>query len=191
LVYYNAPARSVEEFEYFIDSLSRYQLLESGERIVIRVVSDAPDDMKSLFHTAKKRYVKAWSFDPVREQILEKIKIERVTAVTSTYNPGRHGVEGMKKRAYGPSLYYATDKNIFDALNQHKVDAATVAKLFHRRNIVVSKKTLREDLAQYFSRLTHDYCNFSITWGERRHPRYCDTMAESGRRPRDSDTFRR
>lgn len=63
----------------------------------------------------------------------------------------------MKKRVHGPSLYYATDKNIFDALNQHKVDTATVIKLFERRNIVVSKKTPREDLAKYFARLTHDY----------------------------------
>ena len=64
---------------------------------------------------------------------------------------------GMKKRIHGPSLYYATDKNVFDALNQHKVDAPTVVRLFQRRNIVVSKKTAREDLAKYFSRLTHDY----------------------------------
>lgn len=91
LIYYNAPASSVEEFEYFLDSLSRYQLLESGERIVIKVVSNAPDDMKSIFHTAKKKYVKAWGFDPVREQILEKISIDRVTAVSSTYNPGDMG----------------------------------------------------------------------------------------------------
>lgn len=63
----------------------------------------------------------------------------------------------MKKRLHGPSLYYASDKNVFDALNQHRVDSQTVAKLFQRRNILVSKKTLREELAQYFSRLTHDY----------------------------------
>ncbi|QCS63678.1 hypothetical protein EC609_14870 [Achromobacter denitrificans] len=63
----------------------------------------------------------------------------------------------MKKRTHGPSLYYASDKNVFDALNEHKVDAPTVIKLFQRRNIVVSKKTPREDLAKYFSMLTHDY----------------------------------
>lgn len=63
----------------------------------------------------------------------------------------------MKKHIHGPSLYYATDKNVFDALNQHRVDAPTVVRLFQRRNIVVSKKTAREDLAKYFSRLTHDY----------------------------------
>ena len=63
----------------------------------------------------------------------------------------------MKKRLHGPSLYYATDKNVFDALNQHKVDIPTVMKLFQRRNIIVGKKTPREDLARYFARLPHDY----------------------------------
>lgn len=62
-----------------------------------------------------------------------------------------------KKRIHGPSLYYATDKNVFDALNLHKIDTSTVIKLFQRRNILVSKKTQREELAKYFSRLSHDY----------------------------------
>jgi len=63
----------------------------------------------------------------------------------------------MKKRTHGASLYYATDKNVFDALNQHKVDTPTVMRLFQRRNIIVGKKSPREDLARYFARLTHDY----------------------------------
>ncbi len=63
----------------------------------------------------------------------------------------------MKKRLHGPSLYYASDKNVFDALNQHKVDIQTIMELFERRNIIVSKKTSREDLAKYFARQTHDY----------------------------------
>jgi hypothetical protein len=56
----------------------------------------------------------------------------------------------------GPSLYYATDKNIFDALNQSKVDNETIQDMFRKRNIVCSRETDREDLALYFSRLTHD-----------------------------------
>ena len=63
----------------------------------------------------------------------------------------------MKKPKQGPSLYYASDKNIYDAVNQSKVDNDTVQKLFERRNIVCSKKTPRSDLAEYFSQLTHDY----------------------------------
>jgi hypothetical protein len=63
----------------------------------------------------------------------------------------------MKRPLFGPSIYYATDKNIFDALNEHKVDTATVIDLFERRNTLVSKKTPRDRLAEYFARLTHDY----------------------------------
>ncbi|WP_091471573.1 hypothetical protein [Methylophilus rhizosphaerae] len=63
----------------------------------------------------------------------------------------------MKNNSHGASLYYATDKNVFDALNQHKVDLQTIFKLFQRRNIIVSKKTPRDELANYFARLGHDY----------------------------------
>lgn len=56
----------------------------------------------------------------------------------------------------GPSLYYASDKNIFDALTRSKVKSETIQELFLARNIIVSSKTDREDLASYFSRLPHD-----------------------------------
>lgn len=92
IIYYNAPASRPEEFEYFLDSLSRYQMLESDERILVRITnSDASSDLKTIFHTAKKKYVKAWGFDPAREAILNQIEIERITSMTSTYNPGDMG----------------------------------------------------------------------------------------------------
>ena len=61
------------------------------------------------------------------------------------------------KLKHGSSLYYVTDKNIYDALNEHKVDSATVAKLFERRNTLVGPSTSRNWLAEYFSRLGHDF----------------------------------
>jgi hypothetical protein len=61
------------------------------------------------------------------------------------------------KKKFGSSLYYASDKNIFDALNNAKVDGETIQEMFRRRNIVCSRLTKREDLAEFFSRLTHDY----------------------------------
>lgn len=63
----------------------------------------------------------------------------------------------MSKSSFGRSLYYATDKNISDALNEHKVDAATLATLFHARNTLVSNRSPRKWLADYFSTLSHDY----------------------------------
>lgn len=59
----------------------------------------------------------------------------------------------MKK---GPSFYYASDKNVFDALSQSKVDRDTIQGMFRRRNVVCSKQTKREELSRFFSRLTHD-----------------------------------
>lgn len=92
VIYYNRPGESPEEFEYFLDSLSRYQMLESGEKIRIRVTDgNAIDDLKSVFKTAKKKYAKAWGFDPARESILDQIEIDRITSVTNTYNPGDMG----------------------------------------------------------------------------------------------------
>lgn len=92
VIYYNRPGDSPEEFEYFLDSLSRYQMLESGEKIRIRVTNEkAIDDLKSVFQVAKKKYVKAWGFDPAREAILDQIEIDRITSVSNTYNPGKMG----------------------------------------------------------------------------------------------------
>lgn len=69
----------------------------------------------------------------------------------------------MKRRMFGPALWYASDKNIFDALVQkHKVDASTLATLFRNRNTIVSKKTDRDLLAEHFSRLSHDYYDHKL-----------------------------
>ena len=92
LIYYNRSGSSAEEFEYFLDSLSRYQMLESGENIRIRVTDTNPNEnLKSIFHLAKKKYAKAWGFDPKREEILDKIEIDLITSVTNTYSPGNMG----------------------------------------------------------------------------------------------------
>lgn len=61
------------------------------------------------------------------------------------------------KNNHGASLYYASDKNIFDALCGSKVNSETIQQLFLARNIIVSRKTDRQDLASYFSRLPHDF----------------------------------
>jgi len=92
LIYYNRPGSSPEEFEYFLDCLSRYQMLEGEHLIRIRVTDDsASDDLKTNFQMAKNKYIRAWGFDPARQTILDNIQIERITSVTSTYSPGDIG----------------------------------------------------------------------------------------------------
>ena len=79
------------------------------------------------------------------------------------------------KSVHGPSLYYASDKNVFDALNQHKVDNTTIGALFKERNTLVSNQDERLQLAEYFSRLTHDYFD---------HQRIADRLGVAARRER-------
>lgn len=92
VVYYNRPGSSHMEFEYFLDCLSRYQMLESGKSVQIRVTTNNCDPkIVANFKTAKERYAKAWGFDPIRETVLNAISLDSVTAVTDTYNPGWMG----------------------------------------------------------------------------------------------------
>ena len=86
IIYYNRQGASVAEFEYLLDSLSRYQMLELDEQIRIRIVHNNPDsNYKSNFLSATNKYAKAWGFEPKRQEILERIGIEQVTAVSTSY----------------------------------------------------------------------------------------------------------
>lgn len=62
----------------------------------------------------------------------------------------------MKAR-FGPSLYFATDKVIFDAVNHSQVKTELIRELLFERGIITSPKTTKYELAQYLSRLTADY----------------------------------
>ena len=92
LVYYNRKGSTVEEFEYLIDCFSRFQMIDSSERLRIRVCrADASNDIKSNLSLAIKKYVKAWGFGQEREDILSRITIDRVPGIATNYNPGDVG----------------------------------------------------------------------------------------------------
>jgi hypothetical protein len=87
LIYYNRPAATREEFVYFLDALSRFQLLEEEKSITVRVTHPlAGDKLASTFHAAKEHYAKAWGFDERRRAILSKIQIDRLTILTDNLN---------------------------------------------------------------------------------------------------------
>lgn len=86
LIYYNRQGASREEFEYFLDSLSRYQMLETGELIRIRIIHKNPNEnYKSHFDAAKLNYAKVWGFDSARQDILENITIQPISSFVSSY----------------------------------------------------------------------------------------------------------
>lgn len=59
------------------------------------------------------------------------------------------------------SIYSASDKALFDAINQSSVTAADLRELFLRHGMVISTGTPRRQLAMHFARLSHDFDDFS------------------------------
>lgn len=55
------------------------------------------------------------------------------------------------------SLGYANDISIYNALNQKKMTNKSLLSLFKRKGILYSDDTAKEKLAEYYSRMTHDY----------------------------------
>jgi hypothetical protein len=92
VVYYNRPGASTEEFEYLLDSFSRYQMLESGKNVQIRVTHKSPHhDVVAHFNLAKNKYAKMWGFDPIREAILNGINIAPISSMVDSYKVGWMG----------------------------------------------------------------------------------------------------
>lgn len=66
----------------------------------------------------------------------------------------------MSKDNYGNktgAIYSATDKAIFDALQQFKVTRDDLKDLYFKRGIIISNKTSKESLADNFSKYIHGY----------------------------------
>jgi len=58
------------------------------------------------------------------------------------------------------SLYFASDKAIFDALTQRSLTSAELRKVFLSRGIVISNESDKKILANRFSALFHDYYDY-------------------------------
>ncbi|WWW36384.1 hypothetical protein V8017_05585 [Stenotrophomonas rhizophila] len=92
LIYYNRAGATITEFEYLIDCLSRFQILDSGDKIRIRVShSEVVESYKSNFEFAVNRYAKSWALDNERSGRIQSIEIDRVQCNVSSYNPGDCG----------------------------------------------------------------------------------------------------
>lgn len=60
------------------------------------------------------------------------------------------------------SLGYANDRSVYNALKQSKITENKIQELFVRKGILCSSSTDREELAKYFSRLTHDLTDHKL-----------------------------
>jgi hypothetical protein len=92
LVYYARKGDTIDEFVYLLDSLSRYQLVNSQEQLRIRVFNrDASPDIKNNFHKAKKRYCQIWKFDGGREDEINAITIDSIKQILPNYKADELG----------------------------------------------------------------------------------------------------
>ena len=89
VIYYNRDGSTEFEFMYFLDTLSRFQILRSDYPIKVRVAYKNPDsNIKSDFAKAKNLYVDQWGSDDSRKRDVDRIDFELVTTSTPNYIPG-------------------------------------------------------------------------------------------------------
>jgi hypothetical protein len=89
VIYYNRECSSEYEFIYLFDTLSRFQILNSGENIRIRVANkNASSSMMSNYRKAINLYVSVWDFDKFKKKQLESIEIEQVNIAIPKYSAG-------------------------------------------------------------------------------------------------------
>lgn len=92
VVYYSRPGTTVEEFVYLLDSLSRYQLINSQEDLRIRVYCRfGSNDIKNNFDKAKSRYCQMWGFEGSREQEISSISIDSIQQIAPNYKADELG----------------------------------------------------------------------------------------------------
>jgi hypothetical protein len=91
-VYYLRAGDTVEEFVYLLDSLSRYQLVNSREDIrIIAARGDRSPEFKNNFDKAKHRYCRMWGFENDRAMEIQSINIDSLAQLSPNYSPDEIG----------------------------------------------------------------------------------------------------
>ncbi|EOQ21999.1 MULTISPECIES: hypothetical protein [Enterobacteriaceae] len=93
VVYYNQPGDSVDEFVYFFDMLSTYQILTEGKPIVLRHCHIHPNENAiHHFERAKKKYSTDWLLGE-DERLFLKIDFDKTDKIVVEYNLEQIGME--------------------------------------------------------------------------------------------------
>jgi hypothetical protein len=87
VIFYNRAGDSPEEFMYFIDTLSNYQILNRNQKIRVRVMHELPaKDIRSNFKKAIEMYISEWGFDEHKRERLESIDLHIVEIVKTKFS---------------------------------------------------------------------------------------------------------
>ena len=92
VVYYSRDGATVDEFVYLLDSLSRYQLVNSRENIrVVAFKRERSPELKNNFEKAKHRYCNMWRFEGDRAAEVHAITIDAISQISPNYTPDEIG----------------------------------------------------------------------------------------------------
>ncbi|EMI5489363.1 hypothetical protein REJ26_000421 [Providencia stuartii] len=92
-IYYNQPGDSQDEFVYFLDMLSKYQILTENKLINIRIAHmNACENALHHFEKAKKKYSYNW-LSGEEERIFSNVKIEFINKTIMNFNLESIGME--------------------------------------------------------------------------------------------------
>lgn len=95
VVYYNRQANSDNEFLYLLDLLSKYQLLNSENKIRIKVPhTETSGSARSHFSRALDKYAHEWGYDEEMKKKLN-VELELITYVIDFYNSEDIGWKGV------------------------------------------------------------------------------------------------
>lgn len=94
LIYYNNKGGSSKEFIYFLDTLSKYQILKNSKLIRIRFTNrNRNKDIFSHFEKAIQTYSSMWDFDKEKEKQLHNIKLSTIEQYLSILSQTEIGWE--------------------------------------------------------------------------------------------------
>ncbi|HHT1432475.1 TPA: hypothetical protein ACTYDG_005786 [Klebsiella michiganensis] len=86
VIYYNQPGNSEDEFIYFLDMLSNYQILTDAKRIKIRHCHINPhEDSIHHFERAKQKYSAHW-LSGENERLFSKVAFEKTATMVIQYS---------------------------------------------------------------------------------------------------------
>lgn len=93
VIYYNQPGSSVDEFVYFFDMLSNYQILTDAKKISVRHCHIRPhEDAIHHFEKAKQKYSSHWLVGE-NERLFSKVSFDKVATVVVQYSLEAIGME--------------------------------------------------------------------------------------------------
>jgi hypothetical protein len=85
LIYYMRDGSQVDEFVYFLDALSRFQMLLGDELIRIRLVN-AVGVAANNFNVAKDKFLVTWGQDKQRAKRLNEISVSSIPTRETSFN---------------------------------------------------------------------------------------------------------